>query len=145
MPIHEIWYDDGFFHIFFDESGARPLKSLCGEKVAVSDNLDSPGSARNLAGTLTCVRCLHRVIEAALPALRGQQLTSEQTAPTPNEGPPVWDLVMADMRERDAEGRRRYGTPLQPFNGRKPLVDAYQEALDQVVYLRQEIYEREGR
>lgn len=71
-------------------------------------------------------------------------VTAEQDAPTRNDGPAVWELVLADMAARDQEGRRRYGTPLQPHNGRKPLVDAYQEALDLVVYLRQEIYEREG-
>lgn len=55
----------------------------------------------------------------------------------------VWDLVIADMKERDKVGRERYGTPLQAFNGRDGLVDAYQEALDLVVYLRQVIAERD--
>jgi hypothetical protein len=40
------------------------------------------------------------------------------------------------MRERDKIGRERYGTPLQTRNGRRHLVDAYQERLDYVVYLR---------
>lgn len=31
--------------------------------------------------------------------------------------------------------------PLQPFNGRDALVDAYQEAVDLAVYLRQRIEE----
>lgn len=39
-------------------------------------------------------------------------------------------------------GIERYGTPVQAGNGRKALVDAYQEALDLAVYLRQEIEER---
>jgi hypothetical protein len=70
--------------------------------------------------------------------------TDEQPAPTPESStkPAVWDLVIADMRERDETGKRRYGTRLQPHNGRDALVDAYQEALDLVVYLRQEIEER---
>ena len=51
---------------------------------------------------------------------------------------------MADMLDRDTVGRKRYGTRLQPHNGRDALVDAYQEALDLVVYLRQAIYERDG-
>jgi len=72
-------------------------------------------------------------------------LVAEQPPPVANEKPAVWDLVMTDMRARDAEGRRKYGVPLQPHNGRDPLVDAYQEALDQAVYLRQAIYERDGR
>lgn len=61
-----------------------------------------------------------------------------------NTGVPVWDLVVADMRERGASGRAKYGTPLQTHNGRRALVAAYQELLDLVVYLRQEIAEREG-
>ena len=47
------------------------------------------------------------------------------------------DIVVADMRDRDRVGRERYGTPLQAHNGRDALVDAYQECLDAVVYLRQ--------
>lgn len=54
----------------------------------------------------------------------------------------TWRYVDADMQERDRLGRERYGTPLQPHNGRDALVDAYQEALDLVVYLRQAIEER---
>lgn len=72
-------------------------------------------------------------------------LTDEQVPPTPNDKAAVWDLVIADMKARDQVGRERYGTPLQAFNGRDALVDAYQEALDLVVYLRQEIEERRQR
>lgn len=53
--------------------------------------------------------------------------------------------LLADMAERDQLGRARYGTPLQPHNGRSPLVDVYQEVLDAVVYLRQALYEQSGR
>ena len=69
---------------------------------------------------------------------------THEPAPIPNARPAVWSLVMADMQARDSEGRRKYGTPLQPFNGRDALVDAYQEALDLVVYLRQAIEERDA-
>ena len=65
----------------------------------------------------------------------------EQQPPTPNNRPAVWNLVIEDMRQRDADGRAKYGVPLQSFNGRDPLVDAYQEALDLTVYLRQAIEE----
>lgn len=68
----------------------------------------------------------------------------DQPPPKPNDGQAVWDLVIADMVERDGVGRKRYGTPLQPFNGRDALVDAYQEALDLVVYLRQGLEERKA-
>ena len=66
----------------------------------------------------------------------------DQPSPTKTQGAAIWDLVTSDMRDRDKVGRERYGTPLQTNNGRDALVDAYQEALDLVVYLRQAIEER---
>lgn len=45
-------------------------------------------------------------------------------------------IILADMKERDRIGRERYGTPLTTGNGRDHLVDAYQERLDLIVYLR---------
>ncbi len=65
-----------------------------------------------------------------------------QPDPIQNEGQAIWHLVIADMVARDALGRQRYGTPLQAFNGRDALQDAYEEALDLAVYLRQAIEER---
>ena len=70
------------------------------------------------------------------------EVVKPQPAPEPNEKPSVWDLVIADMQARDDFGRKKYGTPLQAGNGRDPLIDAYQEALDLCVYLRQKIEER---
>lgn len=75
----------------------------------------------------------------------GPQPGSEQPDPKPNAQPPVWPLVMVDMAARDNLGRKRYGTALQPFNGRDNLRDAYEEALDLAVYLRTAIYERDGK
>ncbi len=54
----------------------------------------------------------------------------------------VQALVRADLEERERVGVERYGTPLRLFNGRDALVDAYQEAMDLTVYLRQAITER---
>lgn len=68
-----------------------------------------------------------------------------QPDPTPNQHPAVWPLVMVDMAGRDKLGRERYGTPLQPHNGRDALRDAYEEALDLAVYLRTAMYERDGK
>lgn len=80
------------------------------------------------------------------PGHRGENArVTEQPAPKSNDKPAVWPLVVADMNARDAEGRRKYGVPLQPFNGRDVLIDAYQEALDLCVYLRQAIYERDAK
>ena len=72
-------------------------------------------------------------------------VNEHQPDPTRNAHPAVWPLVITDMAARDKLGRQRYGTPLQPFNGRDALIDAYQEALDLTVYLRQAIYERDGK
>lgn len=69
-------------------------------------------------------------------------LVNDQPAPVRNKGRAIWPLVINDMIERDSVGRERYGTPLQANNGRDALVDAYQEALDLAVYLRQAIDER---
>lgn len=68
----------------------------------------------------------------------------EQAAPKANDLPGVWGLVMKDMVDRDQLGRERYGTKLQPHNGRDALRDAYEEALDLAVYMRQAIYERDN-
>lgn len=68
-------------------------------------------------------------------------LIKEQDPPKKSKGD-VWLLVLQDMEERRRHGIEKYGVPVQPFNGRDPLVDAYQEALDLCVYLRQAIEER---
>lgn len=70
------------------------------------------------------------------------KVNNEQSPPISNASTPIWDLVIADMHERDHVGRQRYGTPLQAGNGRDALIDAYEEALDLVVYLRQAIEEQ---
>jgi hypothetical protein len=69
----------------------------------------------------------------------------DQPRPEPNERPHITDLVVADLVERKRIGTERYGTPLQPFNGRDALVDAYQEVLDLANYVRQRIWEDEHR
>jgi hypothetical protein len=66
----------------------------------------------------------------------------EQPNPIPNTSTPIVDLVMEDMKERKRLGIERYGTPLQANNGRDALRDAYEEALDLAIYLRQAIEER---
>lgn len=66
----------------------------------------------------------------------------QQPMPVPNASAPVWELVIADMKERDRIGEQRYGTRLQANNGRDALVDLYQELLDAAVYTRQLIEER---
>ena len=72
-----------------------------------------------------------------------QRAATEQPPPQPNANCSIWRLVIEDMQARDKLGRQRYGTPLQAHNGRDALTDAYQEALDLCVYLRQAIAERD--
>lgn len=78
---------------------------------------------------------------------------TEQPMPTPNGHVSVQSLVRseligpayarvrADLEARERIGIERYGTPLQPFNGRDAVRDAYEEALDLACYLRQAIVE----
>ncbi len=72
-------------------------------------------------------------------------LSDKQPRPDRNTRPAVWDLVRQDIDDRDKFGEQKYGTRLQPHNGRDVLVDLYQELLDAVVYCRQAIYERDGK
>lgn len=72
--------------------------------------------------------------------------TREGDQPLPTEGQQnVSDAVKADLDARIALGIQRYGRPLQTFNGRDALKDAYEEALDLVHYLKQAIMERDAR
>lgn len=66
----------------------------------------------------------------------------EQARPT-GDGQRVLDKVFDDLKAREKVGIERYGTPLKTNNGRDPLVDAYQEGLDLVQYMAQELLERE--
>lgn len=69
-------------------------------------------------------------------------LVEPEVLPTKNSHPAIPDLVLEDMKARDQFGKNKYGTRLQPFNGRDPNIDLYQELLDAVQYCRQIIYER---
>lgn len=56
----------------------------------------------------------------------------------------IANLVSTDIQVRAEGGEKKYGERLKPFNGRNALWDAYQEALDLCMYLRQMIYEEGG-
>jgi hypothetical protein len=51
-------------------------------------------------------------------------------------------MVAEDLEARKQLGLKRYGSLLQPNNGRDNLQDAYEEVLDLCVYLKTEIEER---
>ena len=67
--------------------------------------------------------------------------TSKQSAPK-GSGNPILGMVLADLTNRALEGKEKYGEPLKAHNGRNALWDAYQEALDLAMYLRQLIQEQ---
>lgn len=73
------------------------------------------------------------------------RVCSVQLQPIANDSPAIVDLVLADIGERDRIGQRTYGTRLQAHNGRDALRDAYEEALDLAIYLRQAIAERDSK
>jgi hypothetical protein len=85
------------------------------------------------------------------------QVAQEQAQPSPptaradqpvSQPPPVEDampiqiLVMQDIQARMEHGITKYGTALMPFNGRDGIQDAYEEALDLAVYIRQCVEEQ---
>jgi hypothetical protein len=56
--------------------------------------------------------------------------------PIANTNPSIHDLVIQDVQDRKAFGLSKYGTILQANNGRKSLIDLYQELLDAACYCR---------
>lgn len=65
--------------------------------------------------------------------------------PPPEDGKGlILPLVINDLESRAEFGFNKYETMLKSHNGRDALMDAYQEALDLVMYLRQEIEERKN-
>lgn len=76
---------------------------------------------------------------------RLKQREGDQPLPTQNDHRDVQSQVIEDIKERREVGIKRYGTPLQPNNGRDALQDAYEEAIDLCMYLKQMIIERELR
>ncbi|MGL5281920.1 MAG: hypothetical protein ACRC8W_09280 [Plesiomonas shigelloides] len=79
--------------------------------------------------------------------IQAEEITAKHAAtaiqPAPSgSGNPILGMVLADLTNRALEGKEKYGEPLKANNGRKPLWDAYQEALDLCMYLRQMIEEQ---
>lgn len=70
-----------------------------------------------------------------------QPATAKQSAPS-GKGDPILGMVLTDLTNRALEGREKYGEALKANNGRNALWDAYQEALDLAMYLRQAIEEQ---
>jgi hypothetical protein len=83
------------------------------------------------------------VIGKAIDKLIAHVESHNTPEPLPSKGKQnVTEEVIKDLQERSAAGKEKYGTPLQTFNGRKPLIDLYQELLDAVQYLKQHLLEQ---
>lgn len=76
--------------------------------------------------------------DAPIPVDRNSVLgdvlaTRQEPSPA---SPSTWDMVRADIAERDRVGLERYGVPLSRAVNIDGIREAYDEALDLVVYLR---------
>lgn len=71
-----------------------------------------------------------------------KQREGDQPLPVVNDHPDIQAAVIADIEARREVGIQRYGTALQPLNGRDMLLDAYEESLDLAIYLKGELVER---
>lgn len=71
-----------------------------------------------------------------------KQREGDQSLPTVNDEPFVQESVITDIGERLKLGISRYGTGLQPHNGRDADQDLYEELLDAVMYMKQRMLER---
>jgi hypothetical protein len=103
------------------------------------------------------LECLSRIIGEA-HEWRKYGASKPQPAPQNQDGPLLWPMIIselgeseldrllaADMLARHEFGVAKYGVPLVANNGRDHLRDAYEEALDCVVYLRAEYQSLIGR
>lgn len=68
-------------------------------------------------------------------------VNAPQPMPAGGTGPDIFDLVIADFRERNELGLRTYGATLRAHDGRINDIDLYQELLDAVVYMRKRLEE----
>lgn len=101
-----------------------------------------PQLVARCGGPAICYDC--SVQAGGRPTATFRQRPGDQPLPVPNGQPDVQSMVIADVTARREVGIQRYGTALQPNNGRDALRDAYEEALDLACYLRQIIAERDG-
>lgn len=74
-------------------------------------------------------------------AIRGKP-SGNQPLPTRSaDSVAIHELVAQDQMARAEMGARKYGDKLHSHNGRNALQDAYEEALDLCVYLKQALVE----
>lgn len=67
----------------------------------------------------------------------------DQLLPVANNAQDIQSQVITDIEARRKVGISRYGTALQPHNGRDSLRDLYEELLDATMYVKQVMVERD--
>ena len=72
-------------------------------------------------------------------------VTCKQTTPPHIGTTRVLDYVLGDLKSRAEMGKQKYGHYLETDNGRNALQDAYEEALDMCMYLKQKLLGDEGK
>ena len=110
-----------------EQAEFEPFISVEDAKITI---MQSDGDVKHFGG----------IIGRSLP-LEEDAATAKQPSPK-GSGNPILGMVLADLTNRALEGKEKYGEPLLAHNGRNPLWDAYQEALDLAMYLRQAIEEQ---
>jgi hypothetical protein len=91
-----------------------------------------------------CSKCLNFVPEGRLDGyrscatcrlIRKPERTWGEPAPVRNDRRSVHDELIELIKSRKEFGLQKYGTILQPFNGRDFSMDGLEEALDLLVYV----------
>lgn len=83
-------------------------------------------------------------IKTSKEILNSSCIDASVREPMPHgKGRDIATLVQQDIERRAQVGERKYKERLLPHNGRNALMDAYQEALDLCMYLRQLLEEQE--
>lgn len=127
--VQELFRDRGVFTDELKQATQRLIEKCC---------------IRAVADSVAAVPPLYHVLPPRTGPKGRNPAIARQPAPTPSTThPTIASLVQSDITARVAKGVETYGQPLYPHNGRDALVDAYQEAIDLMFYLRQAIYERD--
>ncbi|GLZ34863.1 hypothetical protein Lesp02_70500 [Lentzea sp. NBRC 105346] len=111
-------------------------------ETAARDHERWPCAARQHGRTCTAVKNARKFLANCGIEVDGDAPAFiEQPMPTPNGHPSIQSLVRADLEAREQVGIQRYGTALQPHNGRDALRDLYEELLDGACYVKQKMVE----
>lgn len=100
-------------------------------------------SPQTLPKIINCTLCNIEVYQSDIQS-HIEEFHPFQPKPTiQHEKQIILHRVLIDLINRSEHGQKIYGTYLQAHNGRNALLDAYEEALDLCMYLRQALDEWE--